>query len=70
MDIWYTPERIALQQEIGERRLARYERRAARIARQRRQERVLGAVKTVLGYLFATAVLYACLFAGALWASC
>ena len=70
MDIWYTPERIAQQQEIGERRVARCERRAVRIARQERRERVLGAVKTVLGYLLAAAVMYAYLFVGALWASC
>ena len=70
MDIWYTPERIAQQQEIGERRVARCERRAVRIARQERQERVLGAVKTVLGYLFGTALFMAYLFFGALWASC
>ena len=70
MDIWYTPERIALQQEIGERRLARCERRAARIARQRRQERVFRAFTTVLGGLFGAALLMAYLFAGCLWASC
>ena len=70
MDIWYTPERIALQQEIGERRVARYERRAARKARQERQERVFRAFKTVLGYLFGAALFMAYLFAGALWASC
>jgi hypothetical protein len=69
MDIWYTPERIALQKEIGERRLARYERRAARVARQERQERVFRAFKTVLGYLFGTALFMAYLFFGALWAS-
>lgn len=69
MDIWYTPERIAQQQEIAERRMARHERRTARNARQRRRERVLGAFKTVLVYLFGTALFMAYLFAGALWAS-
>jgi hypothetical protein len=69
MDIWYTPERIQQQREIGERRMARYERRAARIARQERQERVFRAVKTVLGYLFGAALFMAYLFTGALWAS-
>ena len=69
MDIWYTPERIALQQEIDERRVARYERRAARKARQERQERVFRVFKTVLGYLFVGVLLYAYLFLGALWAS-
>lgn len=66
MDIWYTPERIALQQEIGERRLARYERRAIRNARQRRRERVLGVVRTTLGYLLAVVIFYAYLFFGLL----
>lgn len=69
MDIWYTPERIALQQEIGERRIARYQRRMARIARQERQERVFRAFRIVLGYLFGFALAYAALFAGCLWAS-
>ena len=68
MDIWYNPERIALQREIGERRMARYERRAARKARQERQERVIGAFKTAFGYLFAFVLVYVFLFLGALWA--
>lgn len=66
MDIWYTPERIQQQREIGERRMARYERRAARKARQERQERVLGVVRTTLGYLLAVVIFYACLFFGLL----
>lgn len=66
MDIWYTPERIQQQREIGERRMARYERRAARNARQERQERVLGVVRTTLGYLLAAVIFYACLFFGLL----
>lgn len=69
MEVWYTPERIALYQEIDERRLGRCERRAAMIACQKRQERVFRAVKTVLGYLFGAVLLYAYLFFGALWAS-
>lgn len=67
MDIWYTPERIAQQQEIGERRIARHERRMARIARQERQERVFRALGTMLGYLLATGLFFAYLFLGALW---
>lgn len=66
MDIWYTPERIAQQQEIAERRMARHERRTKRNARQRRRERVLGVVRMVFGYLFALAALYAFLLAAAI----
>ncbi len=66
MEVWYTPERIALHKEIDERRVARYERRAARKARQERQERVLGVVRTTLGYLLAAVIFYACLFFGLL----
>lgn len=69
MEVWYTPERIQQQREIGERRMARYERRAARKARQERQERVVGALKKVIGYLLVGILLYAYLFLGALWAS-
>jgi len=49
--------------------MARYERRAAKKARQERQERVVGAFKKVIGYLFVGILLYAYLFLGALWAS-
>lgn len=66
MEIWYTPERMIQHQEINERRMARYERRAIRNARQRRRERVLGAVRTTLGYLLAVVIFYACLFFGLL----
>ena len=66
MDIWYTPERMIQQQEINERRMARYERRMARNARQRRRERVLGVVRTTLAYLLAAVIFYACLFFGLL----
>lgn len=66
MDIWYTPERMIQQQEINERRMARYERRAIRNARLRRRERVLGVVRTTLGYLLAVVIFYACLFFGLL----
>lgn len=66
MEVWYTPERIALHKEIDERRVALYERRAARKARQERQERVLGVVRTTLGYLLAAVIFYACLFFGLL----
>lgn len=66
MDIWYTPERVALHQEVERRRMARYERRAIRNARQRRRERVLGVVRTTLGYLLAVVLFYACLFFGLL----
>ena len=66
MEIWYTPERMIRQQEINERRMARYERRMARNARQRRRERVLGVVRTTLGYLLAVVVFYAYLFFGLL----
>lgn len=59
MDIWYTPERIALYQEIDRRRMARYERRAARNARQRRRESILGAVRNALGVLLGVAFFYA-----------
>lgn len=69
MDIWYTPERIALHQEIDERRVARWNRRAARVARQERQEHVLGVIRNVIGFLFGFAFLCAYLFFGALWAS-
>lgn len=68
MDIWYTPERIQQQREIGERRMARYERRAARKARQERQERVFRAFKTALEYVFGFALVYVFVFLGALWA--
>ncbi len=66
MDIWYTPERMIQQQEINERRMARYERRMARNARQERQERVLGVVRTTLWYLLAAVIFYAYLFFGLL----
>lgn len=69
MDVLYSPERVTLHREVCERRAARQQRRMARIARRERQERVLGAVKTVLGYLFGAALFMAYLFAGALWAS-
>ena len=69
MGVWYTPERIQQQHEIGQRRMARYERRMARKRRQERQERVFRALKTALGYLFGAAVLLSYLLVGALWAS-
>lgn len=69
MDVWYTPERLKLYGEIAERRKARYLRRMARIRRQRRWERVFGSVKAVIGYLVSMAIIAACLFVGALWAS-
>lgn len=69
MNVWYTPERIALHHEIDERRMARHERRAARIARQRCQEHVLAAVKTAFECLFGAAFAMALLFAVALWAA-
>lgn len=69
MSVWYTEERIRLQHEIGQRRMARYERRMARVHRQERQERILGTFKRVLGYLLGVALFAAYLFAGCLWAS-
>lgn len=69
MDIWYTPERIDLQQEIGERRMARYERRMARLRQQERQERVLSVASKVAGYLLGAVLIIASLFVGSLWAA-
>lgn len=69
MGVWYTPERIQQQHEIGQRRMARYERRMARKRRQERQERVLGMLKTGFGYLLGITMFFAYLFFGCLWAS-
>ena len=66
MDVLYSPERVTLHREVCERRAARQQRRMARIARQRRRERVLGVVRTTLGYLLAAVIFYACLFFGLL----
>lgn len=66
MDVLYSPERVTLHREVCERRAARQQRRMVRNARQRRRERVLGAVRTTLGYLLAAVIFYACLFFGLL----
>ena len=66
MDILYAPERVEMCREVDERRVRRYERRAIRNACQRRRERVLGVVRTTLGYLLAAVIFYACLFFGLL----
>lgn len=49
MDIWYTPERMALHQEIDQRRMARYERRAKEAKRRQMCEDALELLKIAVG---------------------
>lgn len=61
MNVWYTPERMALYQEIDQRRMARHERRE-REARRRHAFEALGvAAESILLTVLGTAFLYALL---------
>lgn len=58
-----------IYEQIHMERMARYERRMARLERERRIGRILGPTKTVLQWVLAGAIAYIYLFAIALWAS-
>lgn len=69
MEIWYTPERIKLQQEVAERRMRRYVRRERRRAAEERRERRVEKATRLLELAVGAAALYGTLFAGVLWAT-
>lgn len=59
MDVWYTPERLALYQEIDQRRMARYERREREAKRRERVDMFVIAVQATIGMVMGVAGLYA-----------
>lgn len=58
-----------IYEQIHAERMARYERRAERIKRQERRERILGPIRLGLQVILGTAIVYLYLFFGCLWAS-
>lgn len=59
MNVWYTPERLALYQEIDQRRMARYERREREAKRRERVDMFVIAVQATIGMVMGVAGLYA-----------
>lgn len=53
MNVWYTPERMALYQEIDQRRMVRYERREREARRRQAVSDVLYMLKVAAGSLLA-----------------
>ena len=60
---------MELYQEIDRKRAERYARRMKRRIREERRQRILSPIKIVVQVILGTALLYLCLFAGAIWAS-
>ena len=58
MDVWYTPERLALYQEIDKRRMKRYERREREARRRQAVEDALYMLKVAAGSLLALVGFY------------
>lgn len=59
MNVWYTPERLALYQEIDQRRMARYERREREAKRREHVDMFVIAVKATIGMVMGVVGLYA-----------
>lgn len=53
MDVWYTPERLALYQEIDKRRMKRHERREMEARRRQAVEDALYMFEVAVGSLLA-----------------
>ena len=66
MDIWYTPERIALHHEIDQRRMARYARREKEAMRRSARHRVFETCEFAAGMLLALVGFYCCLLIAAI----
>lgn len=58
MDVWYTPERLALHQEIDQRRMKRYERREREAKRRQAVSDALYMFEVAVGSLLALVGFY------------